>query len=85
MFKLQNYLTSIPGKVFTRIIENRLRKRLEDNIGETQPGFRKGRSTQDLIFTTKQLREKLLSNNNKIRICFVNLQKGVDKIRRGDV
>ena len=47
-------LTTLPGKVFTRVIENTLRERLEDTVGESQHGFRKGKSRQDLIFTIRQ-------------------------------
>ena len=78
-------LTSTLGKVFTRIIENRLKERLEEALGETQHGFRKGRSTQDLILTMRQLNEKLLSINKEIHIYFVDLQKAFDKIRRSDL
>jgi hypothetical protein len=36
-------LTSILSKVFTRVIEKRLREKLETTMEETQHGFRKGR------------------------------------------
>ena len=49
--------TSIPWKIFTWIIENRMRERLEDSTGETQHGFRNGGTTQDLTFTMRQLWE----------------------------
>ena len=49
-------LLSVPGKVYARIIERRLRAKVE----EQQSGFRPGRSVQDHIFTVRQLTEKSL-------------------------
>ena len=51
-------LLSIPGKVFSRILLNRMNKRAEEAITESQFGFRPGRGTVDAIFIVKQLIEK---------------------------
>ena len=51
-------LLSVAGKVFTKILLCRLNKFIVDSVcPETQCGFRKGRSTVDMIFTARQLQE----------------------------
>ena len=54
------YLLSIAGKIFARIILNRLIAVSEVNLPEAQCGFRPGRSTVDMIFTARQVQEKCL-------------------------
>ena len=46
-------LLSSAGKIFTRIILNRLIAVSEVNLPEAQCGFRPGRSTVDMIFTVR--------------------------------
>jgi hypothetical protein len=43
-------LLSVPGKIYSRILEIRLRQEMENKLEETQNGFRPGRSVQDYIF-----------------------------------
>ena len=54
-------LLSIAGKIFARIILNRLTAVFEANLPEAQCGFRHGRSTLDMIFTVRQVQEKCLN------------------------
>ena len=51
-------LKSLCGKLFSSIIENRVRTLIENRIGEWQYGFRSGRSTSDLVFVMKMIMEK---------------------------
>ena len=50
-------ISSNVGKLFARLIANRINKFVESNqiLGEMQAGFRKGRGTQDNIFILSQL------------------------------
>lgn len=78
-------LMSVPAKVFARIIDKRIRNRIENTIEETQCGFRKGRSAQDLIFTIRQVSEKLISKGREIHMCFIDLEKAFDRIQREQI
>ena len=51
-------LLSTVLKVYERVLEVRLRKIIENQLEESQSGFRKGRSTQDHVFTLRQIMEK---------------------------
>ena len=51
-------LLDVLGKVVARVLQERLQKLAEDQLPESQCGFRKGRGCTDMIFTERQLVEK---------------------------
>ena len=51
-------LLSIPSKVYTKILQQRIRNYVEESVSEEQAGFRKGRGTIDQLFVIRQLAEK---------------------------
>ena len=59
-------LLSIPGKVFARILLNRLSTVAESILPEAQCGFRPGRGTVDMIFSLKQIQEKCIEQNRPL-------------------
>jgi exonuclease III len=75
-------LLSIAGKIFARIILNRLITVAEANLPEAQCGFRPGRSTVDMIFTVRQVQEKCLEQNLDLYSVFIDLTKAFDTVNR---
>ena len=76
-------MLSIAGKILARILLNRLNRHLEQGIlAETQSGFRKGRSSADIIFALRQLEEKCLEQNVSLYATFVYLTKAFDSVCR---
>ena len=75
-------LLSIAGKIFARIILNRLIAVSEANLPEAQCGFRPGRSTVDMIFTVRQVQEKCLEQNLDLYSVFIDLTKAFDTVSR---
>ena len=67
-------LLSIAGKIFARIVLNRL--------PEAQCGFRPGRSNLDMIFTVRQVQEKCLEQNLDLYSVFIDLTKAFDTVNR---
>jgi hypothetical protein len=53
-------LLSHVGKMFTTILERRIRPKVEYQLSNAQCGFRKGRSCTDAIFTLRQISEKAI-------------------------
>nr|VZI47377.1 unnamed protein product [Spirometra erinaceieuropaei] len=52
-------LLNIAGKIFARILLNRLNNPLEQGLlPESQCGFRRHRGTTDMIFAARQLQKK---------------------------
>ena len=68
-------LLDVIGKVVARILQERLQKLTENELPESQCGFRKGRSCADMIVTVRQLVEKLWEHKSKAFFTFVDLKK----------
>lgn len=75
-------LLSVPGKVLTRIICNRLEPYLDKILRDGQCGFRRKRSTIDMIFSTRQLIEKSLEQQKALCLAFIDIKKAFDSVNR---
>jgi len=75
-------LLSIPGKVFARILLNRLTQHVEQFLPEAQCGFRAGRGTSDMIFSLRQIQEKCIKQNMPLYMIFVDFTKAFDTVNR---
>lgn len=76
-------LLSIAGKVFARILLNRLSKHVTPEIvPESQCGFRPNRSTIDMIFSLRQLQEKCIEQDQPLYVVFVDFTKAFDTVGR---
>ena len=69
-------------KIYTGIIEQKLRGCVEEKLGEWQHGFRPGRGTADLIFTMKMMLEKCWEWNKSKMVLFIDLKKSFDRVNR---
>ena len=75
-------LLSIPGKVYGRVLIEKVRRMTESLIGEEQCGFRQGRGCVDQVFVVKQLCEKFESKGKKMYVAYMDLEKAYDRIDR---
>ena len=77
-------LLSVLGKLFTRVLNNRLQLWAE-NYGiyvEAQNGFQPGRGTTDSIFILHCLINKILDKKKSLYTFFVDFSKAVDYVIR---
>nr|VZI06923.1 unnamed protein product [Spirometra erinaceieuropaei] len=76
-------LLKITGKIFARILLNRLNNHLEEGLlQESQCGFRRHRGTTDMIFAARQLQEKCQEMRTHLYSTFVDLTKAFDTVNR---
>ena len=68
-------LLSIFGKLFERVVLTRFQILASRIYPESQRGFRTGRLTVDMVFSLRQLQEKLF-------IAFIDLTKAFDLVSR---
>jgi hypothetical protein len=54
-------LLNVTYKIFTKLLNNRLKKFAEREIGNYQAGFRPNRSTIDHIHTLRQIMESVMN------------------------
>ena len=69
-------------KLLERILDGRIRQRVEQELGEDQQGFRKDRGTTDGMFALRQLVEKRLAVQGRMAVGFVDLEKAYDTVSK---
>uniref|UniRef100_A0A8C4QF08 Reverse transcriptase domain-containing protein n=1 Tax=Eptatretus burgeri TaxID=7764 RepID=A0A8C4QF08_EPTBU len=69
-------------KLLERILDGRIKKSVEMEIGEEQQGFRNGRGTTDGMFPLRQLVEKRLEVQGGMALEFVDLEKAYNTVPR---
>ena len=66
------------GKLFARVLNDRLTMVVEGAISDSRCGFRAGRGCLDMIFCVCQWVEKAIEHNTKMLLLFVDLRKAYD-------
>ena len=75
-------LLSVPGKVLSRIILERLKAAVEPEFREEQAGFRSQRSCADQIATLRIIVEQSNEWNASLYVNFVDFEKAFDSLDR---
>ncbi len=75
-------LLSIPGKVYGRLLTERLKEVTDGKVSEDQGRFRKGRGCVNQIFAMKRLVEGYLGKDKKLYAAFMDLEKAYDRVNR---
>lgn len=73
------------GKILLSIIRNRIEKKIDNNVGEEQYGFRKGKGTVNAIFVLRMIMERAIEVQKDIYLCFVDFEKAFDTVRHEDM
>ena len=73
-------LISHASKILLRILTKRVEGKVNDYMGKTQFGFRKGCGTRDAIGVMRMLCERSLELNNDVYVCFVDFEKAFDRV-----
>ena len=86
MYECSNFrgisLLSVVGKVYGRVLINRIRDKTENVIAEVQGGFRRGRGCTDQVFIVRQICEKYLGKGKDVYFAFLDLEKAYDRVDR---
>jgi len=73
-------MLSVPGKILSRIILQRLIDALEEILRDQKIGFRKNRSCTDHIATLRIIAEQSLEWNSSLYITFIDFEKAFDSV-----
>ncbi|TWW80944.1 hypothetical protein D4764_01G0007590 [Takifugu flavidus] len=76
-------LLSLPGKVYSGVLERRVRRIVEPRIQGEQCGFRPGRRTVDQLYTLSRVFEGAWEFAQPVHMCFEGLEKAFDRVPRG--
>ena len=72
----------MPGKIFNRVILNRLKNAVDPKLRDNQAGFRRGRSCTDQIATLRIILEQSLEWRSPLYVNFVDYEKAFDSVDR---
>jgi hypothetical protein len=72
----------IVDKAVARIIQERLQTLAEEELPESQCGFRKGHGCSDMIYTVRQLVKTSWDHRAKSFLVFIDLKKAYDPVPR---
>eukprot|EP00106_Octopus_bimaculoides_P000104 XP_014767546.1 PREDICTED: RNA-directed DNA polymerase from mobile element jockey-like [Octopus bimaculoides] len=75
-------LLSITGKILARVLLNRLIVHLEQDLPESQCGFRKEHGIFDMVFAARHLQEKCQEQNVDLYSTYIDLTKAFDTVSR---
>ena len=73
-------LSSTVLKVYTRVLECRLREIVEPELEEEQCAFRPGRQTHDHIYSIRTIIEKTTQRGKDLFLAFLDLQAAFDTV-----
>ena len=63
-----------------RVLTTRIEARSKNLLGRSQFGFRKGVGYRDAIGVMRTLCERSLEHRNEVYVCFVDFEKGFDRV-----
>ena len=75
-------LLSVPGKVFNRILLERIKEAVDPKLRDQQAGFRRNRSCADQIATLRIIVEQTNEWNSPLYINFIDYEKAFDSVDR---
>ena len=75
-------LISTAGNILAKFLLKRLQNIAEVILPERLCGFRRSRSTIDMIFTLRRLQEKVVEQQQSLYMVFIDLSKAFDTVDR---
>ena len=75
-------LLSVVGKVYGRVLIERVQLGTEGMVGEEQGGFKRGRGCVDQVFVVRQVGEKHLAKGKDVFSAYMDLEKAYDNVDR---
>jgi len=73
-------ILSHASKIMLKILNNRIRTKTSEYIGNDQFGFRKGMGTREAIAVMRALGERSMEHNQEVYVCFVDYEKAFDRV-----
>ena len=72
-------------KLLLRVIQERIYKKIDDEVGETQFGFRKESGTREGIFSLNIIAQKYMDVKEDLYLCFIDYSKAFDRVHHAQL
>ena len=74
-------ITSQVAKIVLKVIDERLKSKVEETTDESQFGFKRRKGTRNAIFVLRMIMERAIEKQKDLYMCFVNLEKAFDRVK----
>ena len=78
-------LLSVVGKLYAKVLTERLINETDGKMWDVQAGFRKGMGCTDQVFSLRCIAEKFLAKHQKVYCAFIDLEKAYDRVVRNEL
>jgi hypothetical protein len=68
------------AKIVAKILRRRIKKKIEDVLGDDQFGFRRGKGTRNAIVKLRIISKQTLEIDEELSVCFIEWQKAFDRV-----
>jgi hypothetical protein len=75
-------LLSVPSKVLTRVLLNRIKEHVDLRLRKEQAGFRPNRSCIDQVNTLRIIIEQCIELSSRLYTLFIDFEKAFDSVNR---
>ena len=72
-------------KLILRVILERVRGKIRQEVAEEQYGFVEGKGTRNAIFIVRMLSEKAIEMQKDLYLCFIDYEKPFDRVSHKDI
>ena len=69
------------AKIVLNVLDERLKATLNQHVDEEQYGFRKEKSTRNVIFLLRTIIKRCIKKQKDIYMCFVHFEKTFDTVK----
>ena len=69
------------SKIILKIVNERMKRKVEETVDNVQFGFRKGLGTRNATFMLRTVMERAIEKQKDLYMCFVDYEKAFDTVR----
>ena len=78
-------ISSQVSKISLRVVMERMRGRIRQEVGREQFGFMEGKGTANAIFVLRMLSERTIEMQKDLYACFIDYEKAFDRVKHGEM
>ena len=69
------------AKIVLKVLDERLKRKVEEGVDKVQFGFRKGLGTRNATFMLRTVMERAIEKQKDVFMCFIDFEKAFDTVR----